>query len=477
MKGTPRERREVEWGSGSPALRAVAAAGLLLAGCGEPAPPPRPLVLLISLDTFRWDSLGAARGLSPSPTPRLDALARDGALFAPAIAPMPFTLPSHMTMLTGAYPAVHGVSREGEVLPPTVVPLAELLRDAGYRCFGFVTSDWLHPDFGFSRGFERYEKLRVGLTHADRVTDSALAVLDSLPAGPPPTFLFLHYFDPHSDFGLAGNRLPYYSPPGFRPRPRVQPRRFCSEDGLCATAFLLASNDGVVRVARPLVRAIRGLYDAGVRHTDAALGRLFDGLARRGLYDDALIVLTSDHGEEFREHGLFIHSQTYEETVAVPLIVKVPAKRHAGRVIEGPVALMDILPTLLDYLGLEAPAQVQGTSLLPAMRGEPAPDRPILSQDKLRRLRFALRTREYKLIIDRSSRRGELYDLRRDPGETRDASADRPETVALLRQHLTDLLVGSERLGRRLGAQAALPGQPLFTEEERRRLRALGYVD
>jgi arylsulfatase A-like enzyme len=479
-----------------PALAAtVLAAALAAAGCGgcgaagdggaASASPPH--VVLISLDTFRADALGARSDGGHSLTPNLDRFARDAVRFDGAVAPMPFTLASHMSMFTGLDPVVHGVSGERSRLDPAVPTLTEAFQAAGYRTVGWMTNEWLNPEFGFGKGFDSYSRLRHELTYAPRVTNHGLASMETAERDGVPLFLFLHYMDGHSDFPIAGNLLPYYSPEQFRTGPLAgfAPRRFCDAENRCSTAYLEAAD----REKRPLdageLALLHGLYEAGLAALDADLGRLFAKLQHSGAYDRSLIVVTSDHGEELREHGKLLHSQVYEESVRVPLLVKLPGSRRGGTRLRDQVEVEDLYPTLLELAGLRVPNDQQGISLAPLVASaggaaRPATDRlggrAALLQDKLARSRFGLRTPRWKLVYDVVSEHRELYDLAADPGERHDLAAADPERAERMRQRLLRTLRGDRQLARRLGIRKTETEGSQLTAEERARLKALGYL-
>ena len=434
----------------------------------------RPDVVLLSLDTFRRDALGVLAPGRRSATPRLDGLAADAVLFTTAYAPVPFTLSSHMSLLTGVYPDAHGVVDEGLSLGSGLPTLAELLRRGGYRSEAVVTSRWLDASFGFDHGFDGYVRLPEGLSSARRVTDAALEILDRRASGEDraPLFLFLHYYEAHSDFRDGDNRWPYYAPPEHRPQAGEE-ASWCTREGVCATGFLDSLNRRRRRLPADRLEALRALYDGGVRTLDLEIGRLLDELHRRGSYDGSLLVVTADHGEEFQEHGQLLHSQPYDETVVVPLLVKRPAATGGGRRLDVPVALVDVAPTLLDQLGLERPDHLQGRSLLPLLAAGEAPAESLLSQDKGRRTRYALRLDRWKLVLDLDTDVAELYELQTDPGEQRNLAARHPAEVERLRSHLASILTRSRDLSRTLGAVPATPLPP----EHRDDLRALGYLD
>ena len=298
--------------------------------------------------------------------------------------------------------------------------MSEILQEAGYRTTGRVTNDWLKAEFGFGRGFEDYQRLPHRLIYSDRVNASAAEALAAAAEDARPLFLFLHYMDAHSDFFQQGrNRLPYYSPARFRDDlGTVEKDAFCDDQGRCATQFLLeADREGRV-VPDAHVASLRRLYESGVRYLDRDLGKLFSLLEEQGLYDRSLIVLTSDHGEEFQEHGKFLHSQIYDESVRVDLLLKLPRQHLAGTRIDTQIEIVDLLPTVLDLIGLQASHPLQGRSLVPLIQGDPFTERAALSQNKLNRMRFAMRTDDYKIIHDLKAGTEEVYDLQ--PGSGRD---------------------------------------------------------
>lgn len=445
------------------------------AACGRPAPPD---IILVSLDTLRRDAVGLYGAAGASLTPNLDALARESVVFEDAWAQVPFTLPSHMSMFTSLYPDVHGVERKTALLSEAVPTLPELLQAAGYQTVGLVSNLWMEGGFGFARGFEHYERLAYGLVYADRVNRRAFELLDAHRDDDRPLFLFLHYIDPHSDFFNVGqNALPYYAPAEFLDGLDIAPdsREFCDPAGNCATDFLLAADREDRALDPAVVGRIAALYGRGVAYLDRELGALVEGLRRRGLWDGALVIVTSDHGEEFREHGSFIHVQPYVENLAVPLLVKLPRAEHGGSRVAATVETVDFLPTLLDAAGVPPPAPIQGRSLLPLVRGEPAPERPAFGRDKLDRQLFTLRRGQWTLLYNPGTGRTELYDRVADPGERFDVADRQPRMVEPLRAALLELVAFNRGLASEVASAQA--GAEVLTEDETEKLRAIGYLE
>jgi arylsulfatase A-like enzyme len=449
---------------------APAACAALAAACGA----PRPDLLLLSLDTLRRDAVGVYAPDGDSSTPNLDAFAARAVRFDRAFVPLPFTLPSHMSLFTGVHPDVHGVWHRRARLSPRLRTLPERLHEAGYATLGIATNAWMKQEYGFGRGFDHYERLEPGAFYAERVNRRALELLDRRGGDARPVFLFLHYLDPHSDWRI----LPYDSPPRFRADLELAgaEREFCApEAGACATRFLLRADRARLELPAELLGKLEALYGRGVRYLDEELGRLFAALEARGFLDSALVVVSSDHGEEFREHGRFGHAQTYDETIAVPLLIRFPKDRHAGRVVEEMVETVDLLPTLADYLGLPPPEPAQGESLLPLLEGGGRPEGHALSRDKDVRTRYALRTATHKLIYDPATSSAELYDLSSDPGETRNRAGEDPARVEALGRRLEALVRANAELAR--GFPALETAESVLSPEEERELQEIGYLE
>lgn len=461
---------------------AVAAAGVLLLSVGylmvdhEAAPPPD--IVLVSVDTLRRDAVGLYSGSKV--TPGLDHWGDHAVLFERAYAPMPFTLPSHMSMFTGLYPLAHGVDGESRVLSKRIGTLAESLRDAGYATAGIHTNEWLDAKFGFGRGFDSYEQVPHGATYAERVTRRAIAAWKAMAGEGKPRFLFVHYMDPHSDFqAINGSPLPYYSPPRFRAGVDAGvDAEFCDGRDRCATEYLVAADEEGRSLPPHGAETLHRLYLSGVAYLDEHLATLLHEVAEPGTDSDVLVVVTADHGEEFREHGRLLHSQLYDETSAVPLMIRWQRRGWTGGRVSAVVELIDLFPTILAAAGATAPHRYQGRDLWPLGRrgsGAPGGDRRRFGfgQDKLDRRTVALFGRDEKLVLHLDTGSAELYDLRADPFETRNLAPDNPEHVALLTPYLLERVQASQSLMAELGADS----QPhVLSEKERRALRALGYL-
>ncbi|HEV2853544.1 MAG TPA: sulfatase [Thermoanaerobaculia bacterium] len=432
---------------------ALLAAALLIAGwawaSSKPAPTRR--VLLISIDTLRADALQG--------TPGIEALARDSAVFTRAWSPAPWTLPALASVMTGVSPQVHLATGLGDRVPDRVTTLAEALRRRGLRTAAIVSSPLLGREVNLSQGFQEYTVFSSHPATPPRLADLASRWLRAHGKGG--FFLWVHFYDPHT---------PWEPPPaylkGMEPPPGMGPRLTAAEH--------LAIRLGE-RVPSPAEREwMRRLYEAEVRWVDDAVGSLMADLKGSGLYDGTLIVLLSDHGEEFWDHGGIGHGHTlHGELLRVPFLLKLPGS--APRAVDVPISTASVAATILDLTGTPLPADYPAArSLVPLLRGESLPPEPLLATG-LQRIeeRQAVLFGDYKLIRWQTSGRQELYDLARDPGEKTDLSASLPDRIAEGTRLLDRFEAESDRARKRLGItrRERIPLDP----ETRERLKALGY--
>jgi arylsulfatase A-like enzyme/Flp pilus assembly protein TadD len=411
---------------------------LILVGLASPAwggapaaapPAGAPNVLLVTVDTLRPDALGWAGAAHP--TPAIDALARGGSRFPAAVAPVPLTLPSHASILTGLVPRRHGVRDNGQVLPPGPPTLAERLAAAGWTTAAFVSGFPVARAFGLDRGFATYDDdLPDGEEgRAERgATATARAAAEWLARAASPWLLWVHFYDPHH---------PYEPPPAFR---------------------------------RP---GPRGTYDGEVAHVDRAVGVLLaaaaGAAAPAGEGRPLLTIFTADHGEALGEHGEATHGFfVYDSTVLVPLVVHWPGRVAAGES-RAPARLVDLAPTVLDLLGLPPLPAVDGVSLAPLLAGRPFTVPPAYVETWQPWTSYgwaplaALREARWKLI---SAPRPELYDLAADPAEAANL-VDRERREA---RRLATALRAVE------AAPPAAAAAPADDPEAAAKLRALGYL-
>ena len=436
-------------------------------------------VIVISLDTSRADHFGCY-GNTWIQTPNLDALAKESILFSDYITVVTTTLASHVSLFTGKYPHTHGVPRNGFMVNGDNVMLAEILHDAGFHTAGFLGSFALDSRFDFAQGFDHYDEnfdVLVGAGGVDQnqrraaaVTDAAIEYLDAHEL-PDHLFLFVHYFDPHT---------PYAPPPPYdamygdasRPAPVWVKNH---------PALALGKRPDDVK--RKIFR-----YAGEVSYMDEHLGRLLDDLRRRGILDNALLVVTSDHGENLTDApgAAFDHGWTVQrvETHCV-CTVRLPAGAQGGTKYEPLTASIDLLPTITKYLDLPTPADVEGEALDLLNLVPPSTPRICYSEAtkpwgqieigqpwyNLRKPR-CVRREMLKYIQAQYRSEQALYDLAADPRERTNLLADPAGPGSALAAPLRDLL--------RRWAASANPLPSRFEPSQRmdtfRRLRSLGYL-
>ena len=315
--------------------------------------------VVISIDTLRADHLGCYG--YPKPTsPFIDELARRGTLFEEAYAQFPSTLVSHMSMFTGLHPREHGVVTASSVLAPQIESFPEVFQRAGFRSAGFTEGGYVSGRYGFRRGFDTFvARDRAGERPLARTFARGMEFLAGLPADAR-FLLFLHTYAVHSPYDAPERyRVPFW--PGSLPA-----------GGIDGTPYALNSANASEQELSPeAIAYVTALYDAGIRETDETLRRFFAELGRLGLAGDTTVIVTSDHGEELRDHGHFHHTQLYREVLRVPLIVVHP-QRPGGVRQPGIVQLVDLAPTLYELAGLRPKETTSGTSRA-SLIGKPAP--------------------------------------------------------------------------------------------------------
>ena len=407
----------------------------------NPSRRARPNIVLITLDTTRADRMGFL-GSKLGLTPNLDAVARQGIVFTRAYSHVPLTTASHTTILTGTYPQYNHVVDFGVPLSAKLPYLPDLLHQEGYHTAAFVGSLVLDPldgtAPGFDRGFDTYDagfrlrprgkdRYKTVERRAGEVVDRAQAWLNKHPRGP--FFLWVHLYDAHD---------PYDPPPPFKSRYASAP------------------------------------YNGEIAYADSAVGKLLNVLRAKGLYDSALLAIMADHGEALGEHGESTHGVfLYDETIHVPLLLKLPVERAAGKRVEARVGLVDVAPTILQEAGLSIPTAMQGQSLLAIIKPVPAAttgDRPAYAETDYPHRAFgwsslrALRSGKYLYI---QAPQKELYDQISDPKAARNLSASAKAVTETLTEQLEAF---------RAKTATTIPELTGVTPEQAEKLKALGYV-
>lgn len=428
-------------------------------------------VILVSIDTLRADRLGAY-GYDRPTSPHLDALADEGILFEQCINTGGGTLPVHASLFTSIPPETHGVwPSSGRILDDSWATLAERLKERGYHTRAYTGGGFVRAAFGLAQGFDEFDD---GGGDFAAIFPKLLDWLGSYQGGK--FFLFLHTYDVHSDV----KRLPYDAPGGFNHL--FTGGGSASFDGcrrgLCASDYLAWADAQLKqKKLRPEevfsdeeIAYVGGLYDGGIAYTDRMLGLLFDRLRQLGLYDETLLIVTSDHGEEFFEHGGLLHHTNYEEIARVPLIVRLPRGAHGGRRLPQLVSTLEVMPTVLDAVGIARPPGIEGRSLVPLFsRDRPGRRLVHMIAGKVRNERWSLVVDPYLFVPL------ELYDVKRDPYEQENVLARHPEVVReLLAQH--EAMRKREIQRRPPLPGSAAPPAPVLSDAEVAQLKALGYL-
>jgi arylsulfatase len=420
-------------------------------------------VILLMVDTLRADHLGCY-GWSRPTSPRIDAFAADSVLFSRARSQASCTFPSVNSLLTSRYGAFFlfqpGSSMGIPNGPPT---LAELLRDNGYATAAFSASPIVratpskeNPDAGFDRGFDLFDET-CQFREAACLNRQALGWVESIDR---PFFLYLHFMEPHDPYAPPPSHVPKFtgdfSGPDHIRRGDPNP-----------IADMVYGDGPEVEVTEQDLDHLLDLYDEEISYFDAQFAHLMEELDRLGALESALVILASDHGEEFMEHGDHIkHCRVlYDTSTRVPLLIRIPGV--PGQRIDTAVENLDIMPTVLDYLGIPMDGVlINGRSLRPLIEGtDPGGWVAFSDQGKWR----ASDNGEFKLLLDAKEMRPELFDLRTDPLELNDILSSQPPIAGLLWQELERWLTHTEGS---VGSRDALEAG----QETQDRLRALGYL-
>ena len=441
---------------------------------------PKNLVLVVH-DTSRADLFARFRrsGAGEVETPHFDRLAATATAFTTAYNNESWTRPSTISILTGLYPETHGAMYARSVLPEEVELLSEFLGRNGFRAAGFVANPVLRAEFGLDQGWEYYRTYGRDANRGARVYGDAIRWLRRHHQRGR-FFLYVHSHDTHT---------PYR--PDRRYSARYHPESY---SGFIGKAFdsneQYAVDKGLVAVSERDMAWIRALYHGEATYQDEHLGRLIAQLEGLGILDDTLIVITNDHGEEFREHGGMGHGRTlYDEQLRAPLIMRHPGKFPAGARISDIVEHVDVAPTIVEALGLPPLPDADGLSLLPLLAGRDDQARPRHAVAALRHHQRSIRVGRWKLIVDadtaRRPRTGRprdwlaLHDLAGDPAEGRDLRASHVIAGRLCEIYLGEALASPAKRHRRAGvvARPRFRSSLLETDDKiRRELEALGYI-
>ncbi|MBW2277144.1 MAG: sulfatase [Deltaproteobacteria bacterium] len=448
---------------------------------GPKAKPNAPHLILIVLDTVRRDHL-SAYGYERDTSPNLKKLVARGVKFTAASSNAPWTHPAHASILSGLHTSRHGARYAGRgaegkepILRPgnSIVFLHQLLKQAGYATLASVGAPVLSPGFGVTADFDQFDGARPDEEpSASEVNQRLLARLDKL-EGKQPLFALVNYYDAHSPYTARPEHAPWID----RGSMVRQVDLAQQVDGVPIFARLAA---GTARLDPARQAAAIDNYDSEIARADAALGELIAALDERGLLKNAIVAITSDHGEYFGEHGLYDHGRTlYHELTDAPLVMIGPDV-EVGRTVDAAVQTLDLFATFLEAAGLTIPAANQGSSLWPLLRGksghQPHPIAAEAFADPALVKSASIYSRDYRSLTAGSTKlivseppagKGELYDLAADSSERDNQAVDRPDDAALLSKALEDWLPSVPQAR---SAAVELSG------EERKRLKELGYI-
>jgi arylsulfatase A-like enzyme len=420
-------------------------------------------VIVILIDALRFDHLGCY-GYSRPTSPALDAFAKESLLFTQAISQSSYTKPVIASLFTSLYPSQHNVFRNtrrdatgnfvSDVLDGSFTTMAEYLRDAGFNTAGFLEQAQLRNYMGFAQGFYYYKSDMGAANEINR------GFFHWLPLNKHRKFFaYLHYLDIHA---------PYTPPSHYRERfGSFEHSTSFPEQVKDWQKFKGDVTDGNITLTQTEAEQLKALYDAEIRAFDDDMKTLFAKLKEEGVYDNSLIVVTADHGDEFLEHGSVDHAHTlFDELLRVPLMIRFPKGEHRG-VVNAQVQTIDLLPTFLDFCEIELDPHIMGHSLLSYKHGANGYQQfPVFSE---RADLISMRTEKYKYIYNTESKTGELYDLQHDPRESKNLADEELKTAA---QMQNEILRWAEITRKAMTDQSGVK----VDEKSVKELRSLGYI-
>jgi len=435
-------------------------------------------LILITIDTLRADHL-SCYGYNRQTTPNIDKLAENGILFKNAYTQFPVTLPSHTSIMTSLYPATHGIKANFHPVDDSFITLAEILKKNSYENMAIVSAFCLNSKRGLNQGFDIY----LDTLNSDRaqrkggeVTDLASVLIERLKR---PLFAWLHYFDPHSDYRPPRDYQDLYK--------EITPKQAKELNKLRTKIVVKGGKPNEAELEKLIA-----LYDGEIRYVDDQIGKLLDLLKRLNLMRNTIIVITADHGEGFEHDYFFDHGdRLYEEQLRVPLIIWGPEKViPKGKIVYDTVRLIDIMPTLLDLLDIkDDDYNFQGTTLLPAIKGDKALDLKVYSElvfrEKFPQAKsnmVSLRKRNWKLIVETDDKKNiitgpeELYDIAKDPSEESNQAQVSRDILSELRNDISSWIdIMSKSVLNSEGDDSK--DLDIDDEEVREKIRSLGYMN
>jgi arylsulfatase A-like enzyme len=458
----------------------------------------KPNILLITPDTLRSDHL-SCYGYKNIDTPAIDSIAADGVLFKNTVSASPWTLPSFASILTSLYPTVH--KAESKIydkktgIGEEIITLTQILKEIGYHTRAHIQNLFFDKYFGFHRGFDYYRmfshkiqekiakkkraflwinylyktslKENSSVNNVVKSTEEVLRWLEQNDRERNPFFLWLHYFDPH---------LPYerYKSYGLD-RDYEGP---LADDRFVRKLDMPELRIGSLKLDQAAKKHFISLYDEEVLFVDENIDKILKKLRKLNLIENTIIIFTSDHGEEFWEHGAFEHGHTlYRELLQVPLLIRFPQSLPSGKTIDAQVRTIDIMPTVLEMLGVKHDIPLTGKSLLPLVRGEEKGGRTAFSESlAYYEERKSIKKGKYKLIYFPDSKISELYYLETDPQEKNNVFSQRKKEALSLKEELITWMKDSEKLAQKLSkGEKSKPVK--LDKKTKKELKSLGYIN
>jgi len=422
-------------------------------------------VIIIGIDACRKDHL-SCYGYNLTTTPNLSSFTNDCVLFTNAISQSPWTLPSVASFFTSCFPSVHGATSKKKLygIRTTIPSGVEIISEFGLKTKAFVNAPNLAPELGFARGFDDYD-YEVH-RKADETINKAIKWIEE--NSEERFFLFVYLFDPHLS----------YAPPEQHLERLIKLSGF-KYNGRLGTSFSSPPLDKVrnkeISFSDDDWTFIQLLYDAEISFVDESCGKLFNYLKEKKIYDRSIIVVMSDHGEEFRDHGGFEHGHTqYDELLNVPLMIKMPFNIKRGKIISNQVSMIDVMPTLLKMLSIRVPIIFQGESFMGLIKeGHIREERTAFSEDILYGGEIkSIRKGCFKLITTPLLDNVELYNICRDPHEQTNLCDNEKDKVIMMKKMLVSWMRFNLKLVKKLKGEN-------LTEVDKKTidiLKSLGYI-
>jgi len=427
-----------------------------------------PPIIIFDIDTLRADHLGCY-GYDRDTSPNIDTFAESAAVFEWTFAQGPNTPPSQTSILTSLYPSSHGRVVNNDVVAEEAETLAEVLSSAGYRTAAFVDGGQMAAGFGLEQGFEIYDDDGGGI---EKIWPKVSAWIDrglqSSAKPPAPFLLLIHCYDVHSPYEITPWRFRDRFVPDLSEVPPVSFSGRMSE--VMAKTWKARDEDPPPQLGPTKLEYAKAMYDGGIRHVDARFGEMVRTLKENRLFNQSIIVVISDHGDSFQEHGALFHEQIYSPVTRIPMIIRFPESRLSGR-LDPVVESIDLMPTLLDYTAIAIPEMAQGRSLLPMLKGEEWTPKFAITESPYRGRRLGAASELFRLLLTKKPDESELFNYREDPLEQRDLTRTHHDQTRDLRLALEEWQEKVSATQWKKSKAGPLDSRTL------KQLKVLGYID